>query len=137
MPQVSAIIKDSEIDPVTYVHQQGSNARIQLVAQYDIKDMRGQVIERGRTLKADFDKGLFMTNDPEIISLLEKSLAYESGKIERADVLQARANDKLVDELIRIATENDDVAAKLRSKMTKMQMAKAKASEGDQEPNQE
>ena len=123
MPRISTIDPKSGAETVTYVHEKQSNNRIQLVAEDDVRDARGRLLQKGRTLRADFVSGKFSTNIPEYIQLLEDSIAYRTGKIERLDVLQARANEQLLQNMMDAIDKNPELASKLRSKLTSKQIA--------------
>lgn len=131
MPRVSTIDEKSEAPVITYVHEKQSNTRVQLDAIDDIRDHRGRVIEKGSTLRADFRAGLFSTNKPEYISKLEESIAYRTGRIERQEVLHQRAEDKMLDGMLEAVKRNPELAKKLRSRLTSIQI-KAKKDQAEQ-----
>jgi hypothetical protein len=125
MPLMPTILPEGKADRevVTYVHRRGSNVRIQLEATDDIRDARGRLMERGKTLYAQFDKGLFTTNIGELQELLENSYAFEAKEVEKQSVLEERAIEQQLDSLMSIAEKNPTLAKELRSRLTKMQMA--------------
>jgi hypothetical protein len=116
---------------VTYVHRRGSNVRIQLEAIDDLRDARGRTMERGKTLHAHFNKGLFTTNIAELQDGIENSYAYAAKEVEKSSVMQARAIKQQLDSMIALAEKDPELAAQLRSRLTSMQMAAKATKKGE------
>ena len=126
MPRIAAIDPKSDAPIIKYVHEKQSNTRLQLDAVDDTRDARGRILEKGFTMKADFVRGLFETNLPNYIEKMEESIAYRTHKIERADVLEARANERMVETMLEAVRKNPELAKELRSRLTSQQMSDKK-----------
>lgn len=132
MPHMPTILPADQTDRevVTYLHNRGNNVRIQLEAVEDERDSRGRLMRRGYTKYVQFDKGIFTTNIAELQDGLEASYAYKRNEVERKDVLDKRAQEQQLASLMELAEKDPELAKELRSRLTKMQTAQAKARKG-------
>ena len=133
MPHMPTILPEGQSDRaiVTYHHQRGSNVRIQLEAVEDERDSRGRMMKRGWTKHVTFTKGLFTTNIAELQDGLESSYAFKKHEVERQDVMDERAQEKQLGDLMELAEKDPALATKLRSRLTKMHQANKKAEAGE------
>lgn len=126
MPSLPTVVPNSDRPVVTYVANKANNLRLQLDAVDDVRDHRGRIIEKGRSVAAKFTKGMFTTNIPAIQDGIEASYKYNKGLIERLDVIEQRAQEAQIQGVLELVENNPELARELRSKLAKQAIAKKK-----------
>jgi hypothetical protein len=117
MPIISQIDRNSDA-PIRRFIGNASNYRLQLAAIPDTRDPQTGQILKGEHIVAQFKRGLFETNRPELIELIEKSYSYGSS-VKDYDVLLKEGKDKKYESLLAMAKDDPELLERLKKDLAK------------------
>lgn len=134
MPRISGIDRTLDLDenPIRVFVSRYSDFRLQLKALPDLKDPQTGQIIKGAHQVAQFRHGMFETNIPEIIELVEKSYAFQNGDVEDHKELIQKAKDKRYGELLVLAQSDPELLDRLKKDLVKPVSKKAQAAAKEQ-----
>jgi hypothetical protein len=125
MPVISHIDQNSD-EPIRRFIGTASNYRLQLAAVPDTRDPTTGQILKGEHQVAQFKRGLFETNKPELIKRIENAYSYGTD-VKDYDVLLKEGKDRRYADLLAMAKDDPEMMERLKKDLAKRSTKDQKA----------